>query len=128
MKVLCIVCVLVLSAFEVSCNGETYEQKETKRREAYEAAVAKRQAMLTEDVNEFIKKYDSDRTWQDDVKGNTLSTMQLQQSLIRSDGRPILALANLLDIEQREGKFRLLFHVPGLSDQILSEQDRKSVV
>lgn len=122
MKGLCIVLVLTLFAFMASCNAETYEQKEAKRKQAREAKVAEKQTRLTELVNEFTKTYDSDRTWQEGLKGNTLSTFQLQQSLIRSDSRPILFLGNLMDLERRDGKYGLLFHVPLSSRSHLSEQ------
>lgn len=117
MKVRCIVCVLLVFASEVSCNVETYEQKQ-----AREAKVAEKQARLTELVNAFTKKYDSEYTWQEGLKDTPLSTLQLQQSLVRSDGRSILALGTLMDIESRDGKYGLLFYVPGLSRVRLSEQ------
>lgn len=122
MRVFCIVCVLMVFAFETSCNVETYEQKEAKRNQASEAKIAENQARLTELINGFAKKYDGDRTWQEGLKGKTLSTLQLQQSLIRSDGRPVLVLGNLMDVEKRDGRYGLMFHVPHSSRVQLSEQ------
>ncbi len=122
MRVLCIVYVLMVLAFEASCNVESYEQKEARQKQAQEAKVAEKQARLTELINEFAKKYDGDRTWQEGLKGNTLSTLQLQQSLIRSDDRPVLVLGNLMDVEKRDGRYGLLFHVPHSSRVQLSEQ------
>lgn len=115
-------CALVLLVVQVSCKVESYEEKHLKEqqaREAVQAGIKERRAQV---VAKFAEKYEADRTWAKQIKGAVVTTYQLQKALIRADGRPVLVPGNVLDIEQRDGAFTLLFHVPSTTDSILTEQ------
>ncbi|MEK6641007.1 MAG: hypothetical protein AABZ17_10105 [Nitrospirota bacterium] len=93
--------------------------KEQQADEALRTETKKRQAQT---VSQFAEKFGADLTWVKQMKGDTVTTFQLQKALILSGGKPVLVLGNVLDIEQRDGRFMLLFHVSGTSDSILTER------
>lgn len=94
---------LILIALQSGCKGESYEEKETKRKETQQAKEAQRTKLL----DNFSKAYNADTTWQESLKGKGLWTMTVQDALIRSDGRPIAGFAGLLDVERRGSKYVL---------------------
>lgn len=112
----------VLAIVHSSCNGESYEEKEARQRRADETVDQERRQRFSELVNAFSAKHNADGTWLEPIKDKTVTTFKLQQSLIRLDGRPILALANIIDVEKRNDSFRLLFYVPRVGSVSLQKQ------
>ena len=117
-----LICLFAFSLFWTSCTNESYGEKEAGLKRANEANEAQKQAHLTKLINAFSAKYNADYTWMYGLREKTISTLKLQQSLIRADDRPILAMANILDIENRNGTFRVLFYVPRVGDTVLQRQ------
>jgi len=116
------ICVLVLGLLHTSCDRESYEEKEARQQRAVEASTAQKQAHLNLLIDSFSTKYHADYEWMYGLRDTTISTLRLQRSLIRADHRPILAMANILDIENRNGALRVLFYVPHVGDNVLQRQ------
>src|SRR5438552_318874 len=89
---------LALGVLLLGCTGETYQEKEAKREQARKAAEAKRDTQRAQAIAEFSKTYNADTTWRKALKGKSPWTLTLQDSLIRTDGRPIAGYAVLLDV------------------------------
>lgn len=114
-----ILCILMFMIAHTSCSKDSYGEKEAGLARANEA---QKKAQLNKLITTFSAKYNADYTWMYGLREKSISTLKLQQSLIRVDARPILAMANILDIENRNGAFHVLFYVPRVGDNILQRQ------
>jgi hypothetical protein len=65
-------------------------------------------------IQEFGRAHNAVWDWQEPLRVHRLSTMSVQNALIRADSRPIAAKVDVLDIEQEQNRYRLRLHVSGL--------------
>jgi hypothetical protein len=112
---------LILGVLLVGCTGETDQEKEVKREQARKAAAAERDVQRARAIAEFSKTYNADVTWQRSLKGKQLVTLELQNALIRQDGRPIAAAVTLLDVERDGDRYKFYLGVPDLQRALAHE-------
>jgi len=84
-------------------------------------AKAKKQKIIVEQrvetdnaVYAMVKKYNAISDWRDKFQGrislfDATYTVEVQNAIVKTDGRPILFLSSLNDIVQHEGKYFLYF-------------------
>jgi hypothetical protein len=95
---------VLLNAYQTACKFETYEEKRAKEDKEYQARLAKEEAKRSEAIAELKTTYNSDDTWD---KGSVAWTADLQDRLVRPDGRPIVGIARLRDVEKWDKQYRV---------------------
>jgi hypothetical protein len=117
-----LVSVLVLFFILPGCwSGESYEEKQAKEKQEREAAMAKKEAQRTQTITEFSNTYNADTTWQKSLEGKPLATLELQNALIRQDGRPIVAATTLLDVEKDGERYKFHLNVHDTERYVMHE-------
>ena|SRR2546426_8673086 len=95
---------LLLNAYQTACKFETYEEKRAKEEQAHKARLAEKEDKRNQAIAELRITYNADDTWD---KGSVVWTADLQGRLLRPDGRPIVGIARLRDVEKWNKQYRV---------------------
>jgi hypothetical protein len=87
-----------------ACTVESLEEKQAKEEQARKAHLAEEAAKRNQIIAELKTSHNADDTWD---KGSIAWTAELQDRLIRPDGRPIAGIARLRDVEKWDEQYRI---------------------
>ena len=104
---------LAISLLVAAC-GQTGEEKQPKEETARQQAATARQAQEEQERTDFAKPFNADTAWAKDLAGKPLTSLLLQDTLLRADGRPIIVPISLIDIARQGKRFRVVGYVTGL--------------
>lgn len=102
--------VLACLVLNLAACGESHEEK-SKREESVRKEQGRIEAQRAQIIAELRATFNADDGWD---KGTIAWTVELQDRLIRSDGRPIIAVARLRDVE-KSGETFLVDLIPNSS-------------
>ena len=86
-----------------SINGST-ESHDTEVKE--KKAVMESQSQITEAIGKLVTKHNAATGWD---KGSLEYTIEVEEALIRSDGRPVLMIGWIRDVVKKSGKHSVYF-------------------
>lgn len=95
---------LLVSLYLSACKIESFEERHAKEEQARKAHLAKVEAKRNQAVAELKTTHNADDTWD---KAGIAWTAELQDRLVRPDGRPIVGIARLRDVEKWDKQYRV---------------------
>lgn len=99
----------VLVCSFASCDQTPQQKDHEQSRQPNDAVLEQSRTQALQVVDELRKSYNADDTWQGSFKRVPIWTQDVKARLIRSDGRPILGIGSLHDVDEVDGRSILHF-------------------
>lgn len=111
MRILSVIAsVSLLSLLLTACDSP--REREAKQKQARDAVKAERDANLAQVTAEFTKAHNGDDRWPAELRDKPMTTLALQQRLIRQKGQVIVAGVSVVDVAKEGDHYRLDLLVP----------------
>ena len=100
---------LVVVCSFANCDQAPQQKDPTQSRQPNDTALEQSRTQSLQIVDELRESYNADDTWQGSFKRVPIWTQDVKARLIRSDGRPILGIGSLHDVDELDGRSVLHF-------------------